>query len=76
MKQVERIMEKVLFDCTCPHCGNRLPSDSEFCQFCGKRIAQEVSLENKIKLPDVLLTEIEINEIKGDTPVVVKKASI
>ena len=60
----------------CPHCGKKLPSDSEFCQFCGKRIEIEVSVENRIKLPDVLLTEIEINEIKGDTPVVVKKASI
>ena len=60
----------------CPHCGKRLPNDSEFCQFCGKRVEIETSVDNKTKLPDVLLTEIEINEIKGDTPVVVKKVSI
>ena len=75
-------MEKgvVSFDRTCPYCGNRLPNDSEFCQYCGNAISKkDASFQDdavRIRKSDVCLAEIQIDEIKGNAPIIIKKASI
>lgn len=75
-KKLEIIVYQV-----CPHCGKHLPSDSEFCQYCGNAISKRTnaSLQEaavRIRKSDVCLAEIQIDEIKGNTPIIIRKASI
>ena len=54
---------KGAIDMKCPHCGNYLPDDSEFCQYCGVKLGvlqpadipdAETSHIGKSVLPDRL----------------------
>lgn len=40
---------------TCPHCSSALPSDSIFCQFCGKKLRRERSRSHLVWLLTVVL---------------------
>ncbi len=47
----------------CYNCGHTLPDDSEFCQYCGKRIETEISNQKNTVEKDVSVVNEEIDDV-------------
>lgn len=47
----------------CYNCGHTLPDDSEFCQYCGKRIETEISNQENTVEEDVSVVNEEIDDV-------------
>ena len=52
----------------CYNCGHLLPEDSEFCQYCGKKIETEMSIQEKAVVEEVVVSDKTTETEEIDLP--------
>lgn len=59
----------------CPKCGESLPDDSEFCQYCGTNIGESLTYE-KTSYPEKISSGIEMETTNYDMPPIMPNVKV